>query len=71
LRRFGDSHAKVLIADSDFAVVTSFNWLSFLGDPSRTFRDERGMLVRRTDIVDQAASALLSRFAQADVPERV
>lgn len=70
-RRFGDSHAKVLISDSTFAVITSFNWLSFLGDPGRTFRDERGMLVRRSDVVNQAAKALLSRFEKAVPPDRV
>jgi hypothetical protein len=70
-RRFGDSHAKVLISDSRFAVITSFNWLSFLGDPARTFRDERGMLVRRSDVVNQAAEALLSRFEKAVRPDRI
>jgi phosphatidylserine/phosphatidylglycerophosphate/cardiolipin synthase-like enzyme len=28
-KRLGDTHAKVLIKDSDFSVVSSFNWLSF------------------------------------------
>jgi hypothetical protein len=28
-RRFGDTHAKVLICDDSYAIVTSFNWLSF------------------------------------------
>jgi hypothetical protein len=70
-RRFGDSHAKVLLSDSNFAVVTSFNWLSFLGDPARTFRDERGMLVRRTGVVDEIGASLLARFAAASPPERL
>lgn len=70
-RRFGDSHAKVLISDDAFAIISSFNWLSFLGDPARTFRDERGMLVRRADVVDEVASRLLQRFATASPPDRV
>ncbi len=40
--RLGDTHAKVLICDDRFVVTTSFNWLSFRGDPRRPFRDERG-----------------------------
>jgi hypothetical protein len=70
-RRLGDSHAKVLISDNAYAIITSFNWLSFIGDPARTFRDERGMLVRRADVVDAAATSLLSRFMTAQRPERV
>jgi hypothetical protein len=65
LRRFGDTHAKVLIVDDDLAVVTSFNWLSFVGDPDRTFRDERGMLVRRPHVVADVAKRILSRFEAA------
>ncbi len=45
LKRLGDTHAKILISDTKFAVVGSFNWLSFKGDPKRTFRDERSILV--------------------------
>lgn len=44
-RRLGDTHAKVLIADGRYAVVSSFNWLSFRGDPNRPFRDERGTYI--------------------------
>lgn len=43
--RLGNTHAKVLISDEKFVIVTSFNWLSFKGDPDRPFRDERGTLV--------------------------
>ncbi|MFG3519973.1 phospholipase D-like domain-containing protein [Nocardia nova] len=45
LARLGDTHAKVLIVDQKYAVVTSFNWLSFRGDPTRPFRDERGTYI--------------------------
>jgi hypothetical protein len=44
-RRLGNTHAKILICDNRFMIVTSFNWLSFKGDPKRTFRDERGIYV--------------------------
>jgi hypothetical protein len=42
--RLGNTHAKILIFD-DIWVSTSFNWLSFRGDPDRTYRMEEGTLV--------------------------
>jgi phosphatidylserine/phosphatidylglycerophosphate/cardiolipin synthase-like enzyme len=62
--RLGNTHAKVLIKDSDFAVVTSFNWLSFKGDPDRTFRDEQGILLQEPELVDQKFNELVVRFDQ-------
>ena len=58
----GNTHAKVLIKDRDFAAITSFNWLSFAGDPNRTFRDEQGILLRRPELVEQKFSELEPRF---------
>lgn len=52
-RRLGHTHAKILICDNRFLIVTSFNWLSFKGDPKRTFRDERGTYVATSEIIDQ------------------
>ncbi|MFC4630112.1 hypothetical protein ACFO6V_17825 [Promicromonospora alba] len=49
--RLKNTHAKILIFD-DHWVSTSFNWLSFRGDPDRTYRMEEGTLVSipaRTD----------------------
>ena len=43
--RLQNTHAKVLVFD-DRWVVTSFNWLSFRGDPERTYRMEEGTLVQ-------------------------
>jgi hypothetical protein len=62
-RRFGDTHAKVLISDDSYAIVTSFNWLSFVGDPRRTFRDERGMLIRDQGAIRDSKARVLARFA--------
>ena len=53
LVRLGDTHAKVLIVDQRFVVVTSYNWLSFRGDSNRPFRDERGTLVTLTPQIDR------------------
>jgi hypothetical protein len=67
--RLGDTHAKILIKDSDFYAVTSFNWLSFKGDPNRTFRDEQGVLLQEPGLVDQKFNELIVRFDQgANLP---
>lgn len=50
--RLANTHAKVLIFD-DVWVSTSFNWLSFRGDPDRTYRMEEGTLVRIPERVAQ------------------
>lgn len=42
--RVRNTHAKILIFDGNW-VSTSFNWLSFRGDPERTYRMEEGTLV--------------------------
>lgn len=49
----GGVHAKVLISDAAFLVITSFNWMSFRGDPTRTFRDERGVVISTTSEIDR------------------
>ena len=60
--RLGDTHAKVLIKDTDWFVTTSFNWLSFKGDPRRTFREEWGTQVGIRSIVASYATEVLQRF---------
>jgi len=62
LKRLGDTHAKILISDTKFAVTTSFNWLSFKGDRDRTFRDERGTLVSAPQKIDELFDTYKSRF---------
>jgi hypothetical protein len=64
-RRLGNTHAKVLICDREFMVVTSFNWLSFKGDPNRTFRDERGIFVSVPDHVERQFAEWTIRFEDA------
>lgn len=58
----GDTHAKVLVVDREFVVVTSFNWLSFKGDPQKPFRDERGMLVRIPETIDELFESFATRI---------
>ncbi len=62
LKRLGDTHAKIIISDSKFAIVTSFNWLSFKGDPNRTFRDERGTLVSNLPKIQELFDKEMERF---------
>jgi hypothetical protein len=60
--KLGDTHAKVLISDSAWAIVTSFNWLSFKGSRSLKFRDERGMYVGLPAKVDELFDEYSLRF---------
>lgn len=62
LKRLGRTHAKVLLSDRRYVIVTSFNWLSFRGDPKRTFRDERGTLVALPEYVDGQFNDWRARF---------
>jgi PLD-like domain len=61
----GDTHAKVLIVDHRYLVVTSFNWLSFRGDPSMPFRDERGVLVSIPHQVQTEYEKYVARVVEA------
>jgi len=49
----GNTHRKTLVSDDTFAVVTSFNWLSFKGDPKDKPRDEHGLVIRKKEYVDR------------------
>jgi hypothetical protein len=62
MTRLGDTHAKVLVCDSRFSIVTSFNWLSFRGDDSLGFRDERGYYVGLSTKVDELFETYRARF---------
>jgi hypothetical protein len=69
--RLGDTHAKILISDRSFIVTTSFNWLSFRGDPNRTFRDEQGTFIAVPEFIDQRFRHLVSRIAPQDIERAV
>jgi PLD-like domain len=62
--RLGDTHAKVLVVDRRYVIVTSFNWLSFRGDAGRPFRDERGTLVTIPEEIDRIYDEYLARMVQ-------
>ncbi|MFG2286539.1 phospholipase D-like domain-containing protein [Streptomyces sp. NPDC048595] len=56
--RLKSNHAKILLFD-DAWVTTSFNWLSFKGDPDRTYRVEEGTLIRNRNKSDMYYSRYL------------
>jgi hypothetical protein len=64
LKRLGNTHAKVLVCDRSFIVTGSFNWLSFLGDPGRTYRDEQSTLVEIPEHIDDVYKEELKAFAE-------
>ena len=50
-KEFGDTHAKILLMDDNYAVIGSFNWLSSEGDPRKGFREEMSYYVNvKTEI---------------------
>ena len=65
--RLKNTHAKVLIVDGRW-VSTSFNWLSFKGDPDRTYRMEEGTLVSIPDRVDEAYDRYLMLIEEQAQP---
>lgn len=52
----GNTHRKSLVCDDQFAVVTSFNWLSYKGDSQGSPRDERGIVFRKKNHVERLAA---------------
>ncbi|MDQ3314660.1 MAG: phospholipase D-like domain-containing protein [Verrucomicrobiota bacterium] len=62
LVRKGNTHAKVLLVDSEYFVTTSFNWLSFRGDPNQPMREEEGTLVEDPTAVDGYFERMMGRM---------
>ncbi len=61
--RLKNTHAKILIFDEHW-VSTSFNWLSFRGDPDRTYRMEEGTLVSIPNRVDKQYDRYLAMIGE-------
>lgn len=66
LTKLGDTHAKILICDESFMVVTSFNWLSFRGDRDKVFRDERGVMVTLPEIINEQFDLIHDRMSDVE-----
>jgi hypothetical protein len=52
--KVGNTHRKMLVCDQRFAVVTSFNWLSYKGDVRGKPRDEVGICIRKPEYIEQS-----------------
>lgn len=63
LIRLSNTHEKVLIKDNEFMVITSFNWLSFKGDPNRGFRQETGYYTESKEAIRQMKDNLSNRMS--------
>lgn len=48
-----NTHEKLLIMDNKFMVITSFNWLSFKGDPTLGFRQETGYYTESKESISE------------------
>ncbi len=62
LIRLSNTHEKVLIKDNEFMVITSFNWLSFKGDPNKGFRQETGYYTESKEAIRQMKDNLSNRM---------
>ena len=62
LIRLSNTHEKVLIKDDDYMVITSFNWLSFKGDPQKSFRQETGYYITSKDAIKDMKNNLSNRM---------
>jgi hypothetical protein len=65
--RHENTHAKVLVVDN-CAIMTSFNWLSFKGDPARTYRMEEGMEYRSEQWCNVLLETLNDKFSREASP---
>lgn len=66
LIKLGNTHEKVLVCDDKFTVITSFNWLSFKGDPKRGFRQETGSLLEGKEGSSKMLNNLQLRIVEAN-----
>jgi len=56
----GDTHAKILLVDRRFVIITSFNWLSYKGDSNLPLREEEGYLLEDSAAVDECYEKRMS-----------
>ena len=62
LIKLSNTHEKVLIKDNEYMVITSFNWLSFKGDPNKGFRQETGYYTESKEAINQMKVNLSNRM---------
>jgi hypothetical protein len=59
-KKVKNTHRKILVCDDRFGLVTSFNFLSFRADPSLTYRDELGAILKDKDTIEKLFNSGLS-----------
>ncbi|ACB50078.1 unknown [Crocosphaera subtropica ATCC 51142] len=61
-----NSHRKQIVCDDKFAIVTSFNFLSFRADPNLTYRDELGVVLRDKQTIEDLFNSGLGLIRSAE-----
>lgn len=59
-KKVNNTHRKTIVCDHKFGVITSFNFLSFRADPSLTYRDELGVVLKDKETVESLFQSGLS-----------
>ena len=65
-REVENTHSKILVCDDIFGINTSFNFLSFRGDPNQTYRDESGTLHKEKELIEDLYQQGLSLKVYGD-----
>jgi hypothetical protein len=60
--KLGDTHAKILLVDDSYAVIGSFNWLSFEGNARRGFREEMSFRINKQTEIERLFQHYFGRF---------
>ncbi len=61
-KELGDTHAKILLMDDKYAVIGSFNWLSFEGTVRKGFREEMSYFVNVKKEIEKLFQRYNRRF---------
>lgn len=62
-KRFSRPGPALLARDDDFVALTRFNWLGNEGDIDRQYLDERSLLIRDPELVEEVFDKQVGRFA--------
>lgn len=62
IKKLGNTHEKVLLVDGEYVVITSFNWLSFKGNPNWGFRQESGLYTENKETINQVITSINGRM---------
>jgi hypothetical protein len=62
IKKTSGTHEKILVCDRAFAVLGSFNWLSYRGEVDKEYRNETSVLLRDSDSVRELARIALREW---------